>query len=178
MLQQTRVNAVLEHYALFMRQFPTIQALAEAEEPEVLAIWSGLGYYRRARMLHKAAQFVMKELAGIMPKTALGLRTLPGIGEYTSAAIASIAFGEAAAVVDGNVERVVTRLARLESASNRQASVLRRAIRQTADQLAAEQVKRASAAERLEALVEEISSALRDAPAMDAEEASMLAARL
>jgi A/G-specific adenine glycosylase len=135
MLQQTRVNAVLEHYALFMRQFPTIQALAEAEEPEVLAIWSGLGYYRRARMLHKAAQFVMKELAGIMPKTALGLRTLPGIGEYTSAAIASIAFGEAAAVVDGNVERVVTRLARLESASNRQASVLRRAIRQTADQL-------------------------------------------
>jgi A/G-specific adenine glycosylase len=110
MLQQTRVNAVLDHYAQFMKRFPTVQALASTEEPEVLAIWSGLGYYRRARMLHKAARLVANELAGRMPETAEVLRRLPGIGEYTSAAIASIAFGEPVAVVDGNVERVVMRL--------------------------------------------------------------------
>jgi A/G-specific adenine glycosylase len=86
-------------------------------------------------MLHKAAQFVVKELAGSMPRTAAGLRTLPGIGEYTSAAIASIAFGEAAAVVDGNVERVVTRLAALEQEPGAKPSLLARAIRQTADDL-------------------------------------------
>jgi A/G-specific adenine glycosylase len=135
MLQQTRVNAVLDHYALFMARFPTMQALAAAKEPDVLAIWSGLGYYRRARMLHKAVQFVTTELAGIMPRTAAELRALPGIGEYTSAAIASIAFGEAAAVVDGNVERVVTRLAGLVPAPDGKANVLDRAVRQTAGRL-------------------------------------------
>ena len=135
MLQQTRVNAVLDHYALFMARFPTMQALAAAKEPDVLAIWSGLGYYRRARMLHKAVQFVTTELAGSMPRTAAELRALPGIGEYTSAAIASIAFGEAAAVVDGNVERVVTRLAGLMPAPDGKASVLDRAVRQTAGRL-------------------------------------------
>ena len=118
MLQQTRVNAVLDHYARFMARFPTVQALAAAEEPEVLAIWSGLGYYRRARMLHKAAQVVANELAGAMPETAEALRNLPGIGEYTSAAIASIAFGEPVAVVDGNVERAVLRLTAMEPAAN------------------------------------------------------------
>jgi A/G-specific adenine glycosylase len=135
MLQQTRVNAVLEHYAQFMQRFPTIHALAEAEEPAVLAIWSGLGYYRRARMLHKAAQFVMQELGGLIPKTVEGLRTLPGVGEYTSAAIASIAFGEAAAVVDGNVERVIIRLAAVEQVHKGKANMLTRAVRQTADLL-------------------------------------------
>ncbi|MGC1297939.1 MAG: A/G-specific adenine glycosylase [Alloacidobacterium sp.] len=110
MLQQTRVNAVLDHYARFMARFPTVQALADADEPEVLAIWSGLGYYRRARMLHKAAKIVAADLAGKLPDTVEALRKLPGIGEYTSAAIASIAFGKPVAVVDGNVERVALRL--------------------------------------------------------------------
>ncbi|WP_311732750.1 A/G-specific adenine glycosylase [Tunturibacter empetritectus] len=110
MLQQTRVAAVVEHYQSFLRRFPTILALALAPEAEVLALWSGLGYYRRARMLHKAAKFLIEERGGILPGTAAELRTLPGIGEYTSAAIASIAFGESIAVVDGNVERVLLRL--------------------------------------------------------------------
>jgi A/G-specific adenine glycosylase len=110
MLQQTRVAAVIDHYESFLRKFPTMFALALASESEVLATWSGLGYYRRARMLHKAAQFLVSERAGVLPTTAAELRTLPGIGEYTSAAIASIAFGESIAVVDGNVERVLLRL--------------------------------------------------------------------
>ena len=110
MLQQTRVGAVVEHYENFLRKFPTILALALAREAEVLATWSGLGYYRRARMLHKTAQFLTRERGGVLPGTAAELRTLPGIGEYTSAAIASIAFGESIAVVDGNVERVLLRL--------------------------------------------------------------------
>ena len=109
MLQQTRVAAVLEHYANWMRRFPTVAALAAASEDEVLAAWSGLGYYRRARFLHKGAKAVVAEHNGRLPKTAAELRQLPGIGAYTSAAIASIAFGEAAAVVDGNVERVLLR---------------------------------------------------------------------
>ncbi|MFT4114676.1 A/G-specific adenine glycosylase [Silvibacterium sp.] len=110
MLQQTRVAAVIEHYARFMGRFPTLASLALASEDEVLAMWSGLGYYRRARMLHRAAQKVHAELGGVMPRTAEGLRDLPGIGAYTSAAVASIAFGEAAAAVDGNVERVLMRI--------------------------------------------------------------------
>lgn len=110
MLQQTRVAAVIEHYHDFLAKFPTLVALALAPEADVLAVWSGLGYYRRARMLHKAAQFITSELGGALPSSAVELRTLPGIGEYTSAAIASIAFGESIAVVDGNVERVLLRL--------------------------------------------------------------------
>ena len=110
MLQQTRVAAVVEHYNEFMRRFPTLVSLALASELEVLVAWSGLGYYNRARLLHKAAQFIVGERKGRLPATAAELRTLPGIGEYTAAAIASIAFGEGVAVVDGNVERVVLRL--------------------------------------------------------------------
>src|SRR5271167_2584467 len=110
MLQQTRVAAVIEHYHDFLRRFPTVLALTLAPESDVLASWSGLGYYRRARMLHKAAQFITRERSGVLPTTAAELRTLPGIGEYTSAAIASIAFGESIAVVDGNVERVLLRI--------------------------------------------------------------------
>jgi len=110
MLQQTRVAAVIEHYNEFLRRFPTLMALSLADEREVLAAWSGLGYYRRARMLHKAAQFIVMEREGRFPGTAAQLRTLPGIGEYTAAAIASIAFGEPVAVVDGNVDRVILRL--------------------------------------------------------------------
>jgi len=110
MLQQTRVAAVIDHYTRFIRRFPTLVSLALAPEEEVLAVWSGLGYYRRARLLHKAAQFIMLERDGRLPASSAELRTLPGIGEYTAAAIASIAFGEAVAVVDGNVERVILRL--------------------------------------------------------------------
>ncbi len=111
MLQQTRVAAVIKHYRVFLERFPTLGALAAASEAEVLAAWSGLGYYRRARMLHRGAQFVMAEWSGVISGTAEALRKLPGVGEYTSAAIASIAFGESVAVVDGNVERVMLRLA-------------------------------------------------------------------
>jgi A/G-specific adenine glycosylase len=109
MLQQTRVAVVIERYREFLARFPTIIALAAAPEQDVLALWSGLGYYRRARMLHKAAQFVVERCGGAMPATAEGLQHLPGIGAYTAAAIASIAHGERAAVVDGNVERVLCR---------------------------------------------------------------------
>jgi len=110
MLQQTRVAAVIEHYHEFLRRFPTVQKLASAREASVLAAWSGLGYYRRARMLHAAAKVVARERRGTFPETADEWRTLPGVGRYTSAAIASIAFGEAVAVVDGNVERVLQRI--------------------------------------------------------------------
>src|SRR5579862_2694686 len=110
MLQQTRVAAVLEHYRRFLLRFPTLQKLAAAREASVLAAWSGLGYYRRARMLHAAARQVVKQCGGTFPRTSAELRALPGVGRYTAAAIASIAFNEAVAVVDGNVERVVGRV--------------------------------------------------------------------
>ncbi len=110
MLQQTRVAAVIEHYQEFLRRFPTVEKLAAAREASVLASWSGLGYYRRARMLHAAAKVLVREHGGEFPATDEGLRALPGIGRYTAAAIASIAFGEPVAVVDGNVERVLQRI--------------------------------------------------------------------
>jgi A/G-specific adenine glycosylase len=111
MLQQTRVAAVVDRYEQFMLRFPTVFALAEAAEQDVLALWSGLGYYRRARMLHKAARAVAAIGNGKMPGTAAELRALPGVGAYTAAAVASIAFNEPVAVVDGNVERVLCRVA-------------------------------------------------------------------
>ena len=110
MLQQTRAAAVIEHYGKFLIRFPTIQKLASARESSVLAAWSGLGYYRRAHMLHAAAKEIVKKYAGKFPQSAEELRALPGIGRYTAAAIASIAFDEPVAVVDGNVERVIERL--------------------------------------------------------------------
>jgi len=110
MLQQTRVAAVLEHYARWMQRFPTVQALAAAREQSVLALWSGLGYYHRARRLHQAARVIVRERKGEFPRTAEQWCELPGIGRYTAAAVASIVFGEAVAVVDGNVERVLGRL--------------------------------------------------------------------
>jgi A/G-specific adenine glycosylase len=110
MLQQTRVAAVIEHYHEFLQRFPTVEKLAAAREASVLAAWSGLGYYRRARMLYAAAKVVVREHGGKFPATAEGLRALPGIGRYTAAAIASIAFDAPVAVVDGNVERVLQRV--------------------------------------------------------------------
>jgi len=115
MLQQTRVAVVIERWKAFLQRFPTVQELAKADEQDVLALWSGLGYYRRARMLHKAAQTVVAEHAAKMPATSADLRKLSGIGSYTAAAIASIAHGEAVAVVDGNVERVLSRIRGWES---------------------------------------------------------------
>jgi A/G-specific adenine glycosylase len=109
MLQQTRVAAVIEHYRTFLRRFPTVEKLAAAREASVLAAWSGLGYYRRARMMHAAAKVIVREHGGKFPASEEGLRALPGIGRYTAAAIASIAFDEPVAVVDGNVERVLQR---------------------------------------------------------------------
>jgi A/G-specific adenine glycosylase len=110
MLQQTRVAAVLDHYARFLRRFPTVQSLARARQASVLALWSGLGYYHRARRMHQAARLIVRERNGGFPQTAEEWSELPGIGRYTANAIASIAFGEAVAVVDGNVERVLQRL--------------------------------------------------------------------
>jgi A/G-specific adenine glycosylase len=110
MLQQTRVAAVLEKYAQFMERFSSVKALADARVEDVLTVWSGLGYYRRARALHQAARIVAHHLHERFPSTAAEWRELPGIGRYTSAAIASIAFQEPVAVVDGNVERVIERL--------------------------------------------------------------------
>jgi A/G-specific adenine glycosylase len=106
MLQQTQIATVIPYYERWMRRFPTRAALAKASQDEVLKLWEGLGYYARARNLHKAAQ-ALKAL----PRTAGGWRSVPGVGPYTAAAIASIAFGERAAVFDGNVRRVLSRLA-------------------------------------------------------------------
>ncbi|HXW91165.1 MAG TPA: A/G-specific adenine glycosylase [Terriglobales bacterium] len=110
MLQQTRVAAVLEHYNRFLVRFPTLETLAAARLSSVVAAWSGLGYYRRAHRLHAAAREVVRRCRGRLPRTRSELEALPGIGRYSSAAIASIAFGEAVAAVDGNVERVLQRL--------------------------------------------------------------------
>jgi A/G-specific adenine glycosylase len=108
MLQQTRAQAVIPYYERFLRRFPTVESLAAAEENDVLALWSGLGYYSRARNLHKAA--VAVTAAGGFPREYDAIRALPGIGDYTAAAVASIAFGLPYAVLDGNVLRVVARV--------------------------------------------------------------------
>ena len=135
MLQQTRVAVVIERYHAFLSRFPTLAALAAAPEQDVLALWSGLGYYRRARMLHKAARFVVAEHDGKMPANAKDLRLLPGIGSYTAAAIASIAHGEHIAVVDGNVERVICRIRGWEEAAGTGATAFRRKVEAAAAEL-------------------------------------------
>ena len=135
MLQQTRVAVVIDRFEAFVRRFPTVGALARAPEQDVLALWSGLGYYRRARMLHQAAQFVAAHRRGKLPETADELRELPGVGAYTAAAIASIAHGEPVAVVDGNVERVIFRLAGWDEAEGKGGAALRKKIAELAFQL-------------------------------------------
>ncbi len=136
MLQQTRVAAVVERYQAFLERFPTLISLALAREQEVLAMWSGLGYYARARMLHKAAQFVSANLGGNLPVKAEQLRVLPGIGVYTAAAVASIAHGEPVAVVDGNVERVLCRFSGWGAGSRKGGgSALRRKVEELARKL-------------------------------------------
>jgi A/G-specific adenine glycosylase len=115
MLQQTTVGAVKPYFARFTSRWPTIAALAAAEDADVMAAWAGLGYYARARNLLACARAVVRDHGGQFPPTEAALRTLPGIGAYTAAAIAAIAFHDRAVVVDGNVERVVSRLFAVET---------------------------------------------------------------
>jgi len=110
MLQQTRIEAVKRYYVRFMEALPTIESLASVEEEKLLKLWEGLGYYNRAKNLQKAAKKIMEEYGGEMPKDYATLLTLPGIGEYTAGAIASIVYNEKVPAVDGNVLRVIARL--------------------------------------------------------------------
>ena len=115
MLQQTTVAAVRDYFLRFTARWPTVTALAAAEDAEVMAEWAGLGYYARARNLLKCARAVASDHEGVFPDTEAGLRALPGIGPYTAAAVAAIAFDRPATVVDGNVERVMARLFAVET---------------------------------------------------------------
>ncbi|MGD8359960.1 MAG: A/G-specific adenine glycosylase [Gemmatimonadota bacterium] len=110
MLQQTRVETVIPYYKEWVTRFPSLETLAMADEEEVLRAWQGLGYYSRARNLHGAARVVRERLGGALPGSYLALRALPGVGEYTAGAVASIAFGEAVPAVDGNARRVLSRI--------------------------------------------------------------------
>ncbi len=114
MLQQTRVDTVERYYSAFLARFPSVQALAAADESAVLEAWSGLGYYRRARLLHRGARYVAEELGGQVPDDGPGLRKIPGVGRYTAGAIGSIAFDRPQPLVDGNVARVLSRVRALE----------------------------------------------------------------
>jgi A/G-specific adenine glycosylase len=118
MLQQTQVNTVIPYYDKWMQKFPTVHALAAADEHDVLNVWEGLGYYSRARNMLKAARLVSEKYQGQFPSTAVELCKLPGVGRYTAAAISSIAFGADEAVLDGNVKRVLARLFELSEAVN------------------------------------------------------------
>ena len=109
MLQQTQVSTVLAYYPRFLAAFPTVQALAQASSDQVMALWAGLGYYSRARNLHRCAQTVVTEHGGVFPANAQQLQTLPGIGASTAAAIAAFCHGERVSIVDGNVRRVLSR---------------------------------------------------------------------
>jgi len=114
MLQQTQVSSVMRYYDAFMQRFPTVESLAAADQDAVLAQWTGLGYYSRARNLHKAAREVTTRFEGEFPSDLLQLQTLPGVGRSTAGAIASLAFGEQAAILDGNVKRVLARVHAVE----------------------------------------------------------------
>ena len=118
MLQQTQVATVQPYFERFMARFPSLEALAAADLQEVLKAWEGLGYYRRARLLHRAAGLVVTTRQGVIPREVAGLRELPGIGAYTAAAIASLAYGQPVPVVDGNVTRVCARLWAIAAAAD------------------------------------------------------------
>ena len=109
MLQQTQVSSVMPYFARFVARFPNVDVLAASSEDEVLALWSGLGYYSRARNLHAAARAVVAHHGGRFPETPAALAELPGIGRSTAAAIAALAFGRRCAILDGNVKRVLAR---------------------------------------------------------------------
>ena len=115
MLQQTRVETVIPYYERFLARFPTVESLAAADEDAVLAHWSGLGYYRRARLLHRGVREVVSSYGGQVPVDEGARQALPGVGRYTAGAIGSIAYGREEPVVDGNVSRVLARLCRIET---------------------------------------------------------------
>lgn len=114
MLQQTRMDVVLPYHDRFIRRFQTVESLAAAAEQEVLALWSGLGYYRRATLLHEGAQTVVSRFRGVIPSSVDDLLSIPGVGRYTAGAIASIAFDRHAPIVDGNVTRLLSRVFAIE----------------------------------------------------------------
>jgi A/G-specific adenine glycosylase len=122
MLQQTRVETVERYYSAFVQRFPDVGTLAAADESDVLQAWSGLGYYRRARLLYKGARFVAEHHGGVVPQEADALRSIPGVGPYTAGAIGSIAFDRPVPLVDGNVARVMSRLFALRSPSEQAAT--------------------------------------------------------
>lgn len=122
MLQQTQVITVIPYYHRFLERFPDLESLASADQEAVLKLWEGLGYYARARNLHKASAIVLSEFGGKVPETYKAFRSLPGVGEYIAAAVLSIAFGKPYAVVDGNVKRVLARLFLLAAPVNVAAS--------------------------------------------------------
>ncbi len=126
MLQQTTVKTVAPYYARFLQRWPTVTALAESDLEDVLRAWAGLGYYARARNLHTCARAVTERHGGIFPRSVEQLRALPGIGDYTAAAVAAIAFDAATVPVDGNVERVVTRLFAVEDELPRAKPIIKR----------------------------------------------------
>jgi len=115
MAQQTRIPVVVDYFTRWMERFPTVESLAAADQQEVLKLWEGLGYYSRARNLHRAAQIVAAEHGGIVPADRAALLKLPGIGAYTAGAILSLAYGQAAPILDGNVKRVLARLWDIDS---------------------------------------------------------------
>lgn len=123
MLQQTQVATVIAYFHRFIEAFPTVESLAAAEEQRVLRLWQGLGYYRRARNLHAAAKAIVAEHEGVVPRDVVTLLTLPGIGRYTAGAIASIAYGTQAPLVDGNVMRVLARWFAIEEAIDAPATI-------------------------------------------------------
>ncbi|HEV8238468.1 MAG TPA: A/G-specific adenine glycosylase [Thermoanaerobaculia bacterium] len=147
MLQQTRVEHVVAYFGPFLERFPTVHALADAPLDDALARWSGLGYYRRLRLLHRAAQRVM-EGGGTIPSTAEQLRRLPGVGDYTAAAVASIAFDERVPVLDGNVVRVMARRLACDE------DVARPAVRRRLRDAAAELLEAAAPGDSNQALME------------------------
>jgi A/G-specific adenine glycosylase len=132
MLQQTRVETVLPYYARFLERFSAVDSLAAAETEEVLTLWSGLGYYRRARSMHAAAREIVDQ-GGDFPSTLKGLRELPGVGEYTAAAVGSIAFGLVEPALDGNVKRVVGRMLALQVEADKALKEIRASARALLD---------------------------------------------
>ncbi len=125
MAQQTRLETVVDYFVRWMEQYPTIEALAEADQQDVLKQWEGLGYYARARNLHKAAGIIVDQYGGVLPDDREALLALPGIGEYTVGAILSLAFNRPEPILDGNVKRVLSRLADVDTPINDSATVKR-----------------------------------------------------
>jgi len=122
MLQQTRVDTAVAYYLRFLERFPAVQHLADADIQEVLKLWEGLGYYSRARNLHRAAEIVVSRFGGLVPADQADFQSLPGVGDYIAAAVLSIAFGKVLPVVDGNVKRVLARLLEMDTPVNRSGS--------------------------------------------------------